>query len=165
MPEPLGSSSSRLNYVLKGIQRMSPSPNKSRRLPITPHLLERIHALWSKDQLSFNKTMLWAAFCSPSGNPSDYCTLTVSDVQVDSRTNPQMLSILLRRSKTGPFGTGIYLYIGKTGTVICPVSALLAYGLTWRSVYRAQAHYSYSRMVLHLTGNNWLPTCVIALTE
>ena len=84
--------------------------------------------------------MLWAAFClgffgfmrsgeftcSPSGNASD-CTLTVSDVHVDSRTNPQMLSILLRRSKTDPFGTGTYLYIGRTGTVICPVSALLAY--------------------------------------
>ena len=43
-----------------------------------------------------------------------------------------MLSILLIRSKTDPFGTGTYLYIGQTGTVICPVSALLAY-LTIRS--------------------------------
>ena len=38
-----------------------------------------------------------------------------------------MLSILLRKNKTDPFGTGTYLYIGRTGTVICPVSALLAY--------------------------------------
>ena len=35
-----------------------------------------------------------------------------------------MISILLRRSKTDPFGTGTYLYIGRTGTAICPVSAL-----------------------------------------
>ena len=38
-----------------------------------------------------------------------------------------MLNILLRKSKTDPFGTGTYLYIGPTGTVICPVSALSAY--------------------------------------
>lgn len=140
LPEPSGISSPRLNYVLKGIQRTSMTPTKPKRLPITPHLLERIHTLWSKDQLSFDKTMLWAAFClgffgfmrsgeftcSPSGNPSD-CTLTASDIQVDSRTNPTMISILLRRSKTDPFGTGTYLYIGRTGTAICPVSALLAY--------------------------------------
>ena len=64
--------------------------------------------------------------CFPLGNPSN-CTLTVPDMQMDSKTNPQMLSILLRRNKTDPFGTGTYLYIGRTGTVVCPVSALLAY--------------------------------------
>ena len=40
---------------------------------------------------------------------------------------PQVLSILLRRSKTDPFGAGTYMYISWTGTVTCPVSALLPY--------------------------------------
>ena len=92
------------------------------------------------DSPSFDTTMLWAAFClgffgfmrsgeftcSPSGNPGN-CALTLSDVQIDSRTNPQVLRISLRRSKTDPFGAGTYLHIGRTSTVICPVSALLAY--------------------------------------
>ena len=125
--------------------------------------------MWSKDQLSYNKNMqllAWVFFefmrsgeftCSPSGNPSD-CTLTVSDVQVDSRTNPQMLSILLRRSKTDPFGTGTYPYIGQTGTVICPVSALLAY-LAIRSpspgplfVFQNGTPLSRQQLVAHLRG-------------
>ena len=86
------------------------------------------------------KNMLWAAFCvgffgfmrsgeftcSSLDSCSD-CTLMASDVAIDSRTNPQVLRILLRRSKTDPFGAGTYLHMGRTGTPLCPVSALLAY--------------------------------------
>ena len=40
---------------MKGIPRALPSPSNSKRLPITPDLLMKIHALWSKDQLSFKQ--------------------------------------------------------------------------------------------------------------
>ena len=81
--------------------------------------------------------MLWAAFCLgffgfmrsgefTSGNPCD-CSLTAADIAIDSRTNPQLLSVFLRKSKTDQMGEGNFLYLGRTGTSICPVSAMLAY--------------------------------------
>ena len=51
----------------------------------------------------------------------------VSDVTIDSRHNPQMVTLLLRRSKTDPFGAGTQLHIGRTFNAICLVSALLSY--------------------------------------
>lgn len=111
LPELPGTSSLRLNYAKKGIQSMSPSFPKLQHLPITQHLLERNHPLWSMDQPSFDTTMLWATFwyffcfiwsreftCYPSGKQGD-CALTVSDVKIDVRTNPQVLRIYLRRTQ------------------------------------------------------------------
>ena len=63
---------------------------------------------------------------SSSQGPGDY-PLSVSDITIDSRENPQVLTVVLRRSKTDQFGTGSYLYLGRTGTTLCPVSAVLAY--------------------------------------
>jgi integrase len=84
--------------------------------------------------------MLWAAFClgffgfmrsgeftSSLSQDPDACTLSVADVAIDSRHNPQVLTVLIRRSKTDQSGTGTHLYLGRTGTTLCPVSAVLAY--------------------------------------
>ena len=49
------------------------------------------------------------------------------DVTVDSHHNPTMVSVFLRRLKSDPFGTGVTIYIGRTGCNICPVSAILGY--------------------------------------
>ena len=83
--------------------------------------------------------MLWAAFClgffgflhsgeftSPSQNPNE-CIQSVSDVSIDSRQNPQVLTVFLRRSKTDQFGAGGHIYLGWTGTPLCPVAAVLTY--------------------------------------
>ena len=48
-------------------------------------------------------------------------TLSVADVSVDSRDNPQVLAVLLQRSKTDPFEAGVHLYIGRTGDVLLRV--------------------------------------------
>ena len=140
LPDPALPSSPKLSYVVKGIQRISPGRLRAQRLPITPSLLLQVHTLWSKEPVSFDRVMLWAAFClgffgfmrsgefttSPSQDP-DECTLSVSDVAVNSRQDPQVLTISLRRSKTDPFGMGTHIYLGRTGNLLCPVSAVLAY--------------------------------------
>ena len=142
LPDPTCSLSARLQYMLKGIQRSSPTSQNPKRRPITPDLLTKIHTLWSNDSQNFDKVMLWAAFClgffgfmrsgeftsSSLDNPNN-CPLTTAeaDIAVDSRINPQVLSIFLRSSKMDPFGPGTHLYLGRTGTLLCPVSALLAY--------------------------------------
>ena len=85
------------------------------------------------------KVMLWAAFCwgffgflrsgkftSPSQDPNE-CILSVSDISIDSRRNPQVLTVFLHRSKTDQFGAGNYIYLGQTSTPLCPVEAVLAY--------------------------------------
>lgn len=83
--------------------------------------------------------MLWAACCtgffgfmrageftSPSsgGGPD---VLSIGDVSVDSHTNPAIISILLRKSKTDVFGAGVRVYLGRGAGPICPVKAILGY--------------------------------------
>ena len=41
--------------------------------------------------------------------------------------NPSIVKIHLRMSKTDQYGQGVYIYLGHTGSELCPVSALLAY--------------------------------------
>ena len=53
--------------------------------------------------------------------------LSVDDIAVDSHQDPQVMTIILRRSKTDPFSTGTRLYLGRTGNKLCPISAMLAY--------------------------------------
>lgn len=134
--------SPRLPYVLKGIQRshLSQTCTWAKHLPVTPNVLMNIYTLWSKRPLTFNKIMLWAAFCigffsflrsrefthSPS-QPHHECALSRDDITIDSRNNPQILTIRLRRSKTDPYTAGTYIYLGRTGTKLCPLSAMLAY--------------------------------------
>ena len=140
LPDPSIASFPRLTYLLKGIRKHSPDHVRSRRLPITPDILRSVHTVWSQGSMTFNKVMLWAACClgffgfmrageftrSSAQTPPDHL-LMVGDITVDSRSNPQMLVVLLRHSKTDPFSAGISLYLGRTGNILCPVSAVLGY--------------------------------------
>ena len=53
--------------------------------------------------------------------------LSFSDVSVDSLTNPQTLQVCLKASKTYPFRTGVNVFVGRTGFLLCPVAAVLSY--------------------------------------
>ena len=68
--------------------------------------------------------MLWAAFCmgffglGAQGNSQAHypkILLSVADVAMDSGQNPQILTVLIHRSKTDQSGTGSRLYLGRTG--------------------------------------------------
>lgn len=142
LPDPTVPPSPRLPYILKGIHKLSPEHVRTKRLPVTPALLRKIHVLWSQQALTFDHTMLWAAFCTgffgfmragefTSGTclleRIDEPYLALTDVAIDSHDNPQILTLHLRQSKTDQFSRGTHIYLGRTNDVLCPVSAMLAY--------------------------------------
>ena len=111
------------------------------RLPITPTILKAIQTRWSVRPVSFDRIMLWAAFClafftflrageltcSSFANFDGSVMLAVGDVAVDSRTQPSYILVRLKRSKNYPFGQGVTLYVGRSRKKLCAVSAVLAY--------------------------------------
>ena len=62
----------------------------------------------------------------PSNQTFDKSThLSVLDVAVDATNH--VLRIKNKQSKTDPFRRGVYLYVGRTGSNLCAVSAMLDY--------------------------------------
>lgn len=126
----------RLQYMLKGIARVQ-STTSQRRLPVTPAIMRKLQEVCMSGQLSnFESRLLWAACCLGyfgflrSGeftlpHPSSPPAILASDLAVDSHSSPSMVQVRLRRAKTDPFGQGVLIYVGKTGTPLCPVTALL----------------------------------------
>ena len=53
--------------------------------------------------------------------------LSVQDISVDDAKHPSVLCIRIKQSKTDPFRKGVNLFVGKTGSSLCPVSAMLSY--------------------------------------
>ena len=53
--------------------------------------------------------------------------LSIKDISVDDPKNPSRMCIKTKQSKMDPFRRGISLYIGKTGSALCPISAMLSY--------------------------------------
>lgn len=48
-----------------------------------------------------------------------------SDLEVDCHQNPTSVPVHLRHVTSDRFHSGVSIYVGKTGTFLCPVSALL----------------------------------------
>jgi len=62
--------------------------------------------------------------------PDDYDAsshLSLSDISVDSRTNPHLLKVILKQSKTDPFCRGVNIYLGVTDRPIWPILGILPY--------------------------------------
>ena len=111
----------------------SPSPN--------PSLLQAIKTCWATRAVEPDTIMLWAACCMglfgfirvgeftiKSTQEVDQQTcLLVQDVAVDSHTNPSMVRVHLKQSKTDPLRHGVDIFLGRTDAALCPVAAILAY--------------------------------------
>lgn len=53
--------------------------------------------------------------------------LCQGDICVGSHSNPTLLQIQIKASKTDPFRQGVTLYVGITGSDLCPVTAIISY--------------------------------------
>ena len=126
----------RLQLVLRGVAR-SPSPQGGTRplLPITGAIMHRLVGVWSGD--SFESRLMWAATCvgyfgfMRAGEFTAVGTappgILLSEVAINSRSAPTAVRLQLRRAKTDPFGRGVEIFLGASGTAVCLVSALMRY--------------------------------------
>ena len=130
----------RLEYTLTGTKRCEAEAGmrKKERLPIFPAILWQIRKYGTRGREPPDKAaMFWAAcclgfFCFLRSVPSDQdfdqsVHLTKKNLAVDNQTAPKFLRVYLKQSKTDTFRQGIFLFVGKTGSDLCPVSAMLAY--------------------------------------
>ena len=147
LPDPAISAMPKLEGVVKGIKATQARALQSKRtqLLITPNIVTSIREVWEAQGPSYDHTMLWAAvtLCFfgflrsgevtvPSDSTFDPAThMTVDAISVDDISNPTLLKLRLKASKTDPFHKGIDVVVGKTNNKLCPVTALLAYLARW----------------------------------
>lgn len=143
MGKPQSNSMPILEHVLRGIKRVHAKKAKPSLicLPITPNILLKIRAIGEEDAKSFDNIMYWAVCCSccfgflrsgeicvPSPNKYDPTAhLSITDIAVDSHDKPSIISLKIKVSKTNPFRKRVMVFLGHTGSTLCPVKALLAY--------------------------------------
>jgi len=139
------SSMDKPELVLREVKKVHVSKQTSSlRQPITVDLLEKIRGVWLTGTPTKYNMMLWPAsslcflgffrsgeITVPSDSSFDNsCHLTARDITVDSHHNPTMLRVKLKASKTNPFRVGVDVFVGRLGSPIYPVSAILDYLLT-----------------------------------
>ena len=133
----------KLEQVIKGVKReyTKISPGKRVRLPITPDILLKLRGVWEARSKHYDSIMLWKACCLcyfgflrtgeitvPSEAAYDAGEhLSFADVMVDSVSNPTLLKVRIKASKTDLFRHGVEIFIGRTNNKLCPVAAVLAY--------------------------------------
>ena len=114
----------RVQLALRGFKRCKP-PQPNPRLPITPYILRAIKSVLLTAPHEYNNVMLWAAVCvgffgflrsgefvlksAASFDPTFH--LTPLDVAVDSHSNPSVVRLHIKRSKTDQFGAGVQIFL------------------------------------------------------
>ena len=142
-PDPFLKDMPRLHYVLRGIksEEAKGQTHTKQRLPVTPTLLIKMYSSLRSNPHDFNNIMIWAAslvcffgfmrsgeITIPSQSAYDPTVhLNFADISVDNPTNPAIIQLSIKQSKTDPFRQGVNIYLGVTGNILCPVTALLNY--------------------------------------
>ena len=152
-PEPSQSGSlPRLKLVQAGVARArltgtgpgARAPPTKQRLPITVEILSGMLRWWSNpsgEDQSHDFVMLRAAatvcffgffrsgeITVPSATAFDErIHLAWGDVAVDQASPPSAVRVRLKRSKCDQLGKGVDVYVGRTGTEVCPVVETLRY--------------------------------------
>lgn len=133
----------KLEYALKGIKRSEVEGGRRprERLPVTAVVLRKLKSAWAPDGGLRDTKMLWAACCLgffaflrvgemtiPSDSEYDpEVHLNIRDIKVDDASKPSQVQIRIKQSKTDPFRHGVSVVVGRTGSDLCPVAALLDY--------------------------------------
>ena len=142
LPDPRDQSSLPiLKRVQAGIWRARLGTTPARvRLPVTLPLLWQLRQ-YLDTTAHRERVAMWAICCmaffgyfrlgevlleSPNSFDQQY-HLTWGDVAVDSQTDPRMLRVHLKQSKTDQFHRGADIVVGRMGTDLCPVAAVLSY--------------------------------------
>ena len=83
--------------------------------------------LWATYYLAFFGLLRAREFTVPTGAAfDDTAHMTREDLAVDNPSNPSMLRMKLKASKTDAFRTGVFLLIGRTG-LDCSVRVIISY--------------------------------------
>ena len=130
--------------------------------------------MWEEAGINHDRLLLWAAatvcffgffrsgeITVPSVVAFDSSIhLSWGDVAVDNPANPSSVHFYLKRSKCDQFGAGVGVFVGKTGTPLCPVTAVLAYLVSRGSVpgpfpvgSLLPSQFSFGRYAMH--SPNW----------
>ena len=120
LPDPGVCNMARLEHVLRGVKSQQAKQDSQLKphLPITPTILLQLWKVWDLHPSDKNCITLWAASCIcffdfmrtgeltvPSDTAYDASThLSVKDVSVDSKSNPGLVKLHLKASKTDPSG-------------------------------------------------------------
>ena len=143
LADPFQSPMPRLDYVLKGVKRVQAESGRGNRerLPITPAILRKLKEVWSESAGDPDTKLIWAACClcffaflragemttPDEGGYDPGVHLSYGDVALDDPRQPSFVRISIKQSKTDPFRRGVQLFVGRTGSDLCPVGALLSY--------------------------------------
>ena len=139
LPEPQFAIMPRVKQVLKGIKvvRGKEGRTTKRKLPITPTILRQLgkgkggpdwEMYWAACNIAFFGFLRAGELTVPSQLAYDASYhLNVTDVSANHPSNPTIVHIRIKASKTDPFRRGTTVVYGRTGKDLCPVEAVVAY--------------------------------------